>query len=475
MIGRSIVAAAALALVGVGLATPAQSQEQPRSQECDLLMSGVRVAGEYTSRFTSFALASGRRNDFAGGGVDARCTNSDQRILADSAENFGDQRTVYLIGKVRYSEGRLTLNADRITYLMGEEKLIAEGNVNGRTSGGTRFSGPRAVYLRAKAGLRAQSRLDAGGRPDMWISAEDAGTSSGPADSAHVLADTVISINDSVVFARGKVVLERPDLVATGDSAMLDNGAEHAAMRRDPRIEGRGDRKFTLIGTEIDIYSRNREAERVRSAGSAKATSDDITLTADTLDLRLVDRDLDRAIAWGKGGARAAQGSREITADSIDTRLPGQRLRDLTAVRRARIESPADSTDIRSKERDWVTADTIVAHFDSVRAPGDTANRPRLTRLVASGSARSWQQAIRAGVAPPDSTPAINYMAGRVIDVTFDGDGGLDRVRVVDQVTGVLVQPAADSTKKAAPTVRKPPGGVMSSPAGSPRGSRRDD
>lgn len=434
--------------------TPTARAQAPR--DCSLQFRSVIVNGQPTTTYARFTIGLDRTNDFIGGGVDAFCANTDQRITADSAEQLGNDRLVYLIGRVNYTEKRVSLSADRMTYYMGEERLVAEGNVVGRTSTGTHFRGPRATYLRAKAGLRDRSRLDAGGRPDAWISAQDAGTDSTKRDSTHVLADSLISDNDSLIYARGQVIIDRPDLSATADSAMLDQGRELAALRKTPTVRGKGDRPFTLAGAEIDIYSRNRSAERVRSAGSANAKSDEVSLTADTIDLRLSGQRLSSAIAWGPKRAVATQSDREITADSIDVQMPGQIIRAMHAVGRARAESVADSSKIKSKERDWFEGDTIDAVFDTVARSDSSKASIRL--LTARGSAKSWQQAARENAPVPDSMPAINYMTGRVISVEFGDDRQLARVRVTDQVSGVLVQPTADSAKAVAKPTR-PPGG----------------
>jgi lipopolysaccharide export system protein LptA len=452
------------AFVAAFIATAAQATAQarppaaaaPAPRDCSLQFRSVIVNGQPTTTYARFTIGLDRTNDFIGGGVDAFCANTDQRITADSAEQLGNDRLVYLIGRVRYTEKRMALSADRMTYYMGEERLVAEGNVVGRTSTGTHFRGPHATYLRPKAGLRDRSRLDAGGRPDAWISAQDAGTDSTKRDSTHVLADSLISDNDSLIYARGRVVIDRPDLSATADSAMLDQGRELAALRKTPAVRGKGESPFTLAGAEIDIFSRQRSAERVRSAGNANAVSDEVALTADTIDLRISARKLSRAIAWGPKRAVATQKDREITADSIDVQMPGQVLRAMHAVRRARAESLPDSTKVKSKERDWFAGDTIDAEFNAV-APGDTA-KSSIRLLTARGSAKSWQQAARENAPVPDSMPAINYMTGRVISVEFGDDRQLARVRVTDQVSGVLVQPTTDSVKTVAKPTR-PPGG----------------
>lgn len=435
---------------------PAVAQDtQPRGRDCDLQFRTVMVGGQPMTHLQAFPASPGRSNYFAGGGVDAICANTDQRVTADSAEQYGDLRLLVLIGNVHYTEQRVRLDADRVLYYMGEERLVAEGRVVGRTSGGTRFAGPRATYLRAKAGLRDRSRLEAGGRPEAWISGSDAGIDTTNADSTRVVSDTLTSDNDSLVYARGRVLVERADLAAYGDSAMLDQGREFAALRQQPRVEGRGERRFTLVGAEIDVQSRRRQAEHVRSAGNAVATSDEVKLAADTIDLRLVDGLLSRATAWGPSRAQANQPGREITADSIEVALPDQVLRRIVAVRRARAESLPDSTTIRSTERDWFAGDTIVAEFDSL-ARGDTA-KPAVRVLHARGAARSWQQAARDNVVLPDSQPAISYVAGRVITAEFNAAREIAVVRVSEQVSGILLQPAADSTRRGPPPVRRPP------------------
>ena len=159
-------------------ARPQAPATQPRARDCDIQFTGVTVGGVGTTHFQSNNTSAGNQNVFAGGGVDGRCSNSDQRVTSDSAEQYGDQRFVLLIGRVHYTEKRVRLDADRITYYMAEERLVAEGNVVGRTETGTRFSGPQATYLRAKAGLLSPAmsrRNDSGERgsrpPESDISA----------------------------------------------------------------------------------------------------------------------------------------------------------------------------------------------------------------------------------------------------------------------------------------------------------------
>jgi hypothetical protein len=257
-------------------------------------------------------------------------------------------------------------------------------------------------------------------------------------------------------------VITRTDVVARGDSAFMDTGREYARLMKTPQIDGKGDDPFTLTGTLVELYGSQRTLSRVVSSGKARAVSRDVTLTADTLDLRLTDRKMDRVFAWGRSRARAVSPEYDIIADSLDVRMPGQRVREVFAVRDAFAQSTPDSTRVRSTEKDWLRGDTIIAHFDTVSTKKETARRPRIRDLLAHGNARSYYQvATREG---RESPPSINYVRGRIITVTFQ-DQEVDQVSITDQAAGVYLEAphaAADSALAAprdtvpAPT-RRPP------------------
>lgn len=411
---------------------------------CDLVVRGVVVNGEPTLHQTMWKQVSGLYNTISGGGVDAICDGTDQRLLADSAESYGDQKLVYLFGHVKYSEARVTLTADRMTYWTGEERLLAEGHVVGVTNNGTHFTGPSATYLRVAPGIRTQSRLDATGRPDVWISGTDVGSKE-KKDSVNILADRVISVNDSLVWAIRNVIIKRPDIIATGDSAYMDNGPEMLWLMVKPRVEGNGDRKFTLVGDLITVKSRDRQVERVKSLGHAKATSDEVTLVSDTIDLRVKEQKLERAFAWGPGRAKADAQDRKITADSIDIVMPGQVIREMRAVRGAKAESFPDTAKISSKQMDWLRGDTIRTYFDSVAA-GDTTAKPQVKQIVSTGSAKSYYQMAPSGATKKSDQPNINYVTGNRIVVDLK-DKEVETVTVIGKAAGFYNELAPDSTK----------------------------
>ncbi len=269
------------------------------AKESTVSSTGVMVNGVVTTH----SVMGGKDTTWVGGGFDAKCDGTDQRVRSDSAEDYADKKLLILIGRVHYTEKRLKLDADRITYYMGEERLLAEGNVVGVTSTGTRFVGPRAEYLRPAIGIRTKSHLTAEPRSNIWVSPTDAGKDS--KDSDNVQADRIVMDNDSLIYAKGIVIVERPDLLSTSDSAFVDKYTEFARLMQTPKVVGRGDRHFTLEGDVVDIFSKAHEVERVKSLGHAQATSDDITLKSDTIDLRVTNQKLERAFSWGTTRAHA--------------------------------------------------------------------------------------------------------------------------------------------------------------------------
>lgn len=437
-------------LLAASLALPLAAQ-QPRP--CDVVITGVTRNGVST-RFTSVTDASGRRTTYVGGVVDATCEGQGNRLLADSAEHFMDRGLLILYHNVQYSEARVTMTADMMTYYTTDERLIAEGNVQGRTSSGTRFNGPRMEYSRAKPGLRAQPSWVAVGRPFVRMSPSETGAAPGTdADSTDLTADRVLSVNDSLVWASGRVVVDRADMRATADSATVDNGTEFIQLLRDPKIVGKGERAFTLDGTVIDVWSKDRQLERVLAAGEGEAVSDSLTLRSDSIDLRFAEQMIQRVFAWGTR-AFALGPSQEIESDSMDVRMPRQRLEALHAVGQAIAYSRVDSLRVQSAERDFIAGDTIVAQFETVRDAALAREETRMREVLASGSARAFYQL------PPSGggrgTPNLSYNRGKSIVVRFE-NGEMSTVTVSEAASGLYLEPAPVDTAAAARTRVKRP------------------
>jgi len=420
--------------LSVGIGSPAFAQAP--AKQCVLQYE----SSSGNTRTTAVKLPSERYNVFQGGGVTYHCEGQDNILIADSAEYYGDQALLYMIGRVHYTESRAKVDSDRMTYFQTEDRLRAEGNVNVRTQNGTTIKGPVIDYYRATT-TRPLPRTIASQRPHMSIVPK--GTSSDKTEPAEVDANTIVAEGDNLVYASGNVQIARTDLLAKSDSAFLDGTREFARLMRTPSVQSRKGRPFTLTGGIIDLFSKNRLLERVVATPTGHVLSQDLELIADSVDLRVRDNQLQQVMAWGsKSRAKALSPDREVTADSIDARMPAQRLREVRAVGKAYANSAPDTAHIISKERDWMRGDSVIAEFDSA-ATGDTTSRPQAKRIVATGNASSFYQ--MAGSGNDKSLPNINYVRGRVITVSF-ADKAVSKVDVIDKASGVYLEPVAPAT-----------------------------
>lgn len=414
--------------------------------------------------------ATKRNNTFVGGGVVAKCIGQDVTLYADSAELYDTIKMYYLFGNVRYREARVNLDADRVTYFLAEERILAEQNVRATMPSGSTMVGQEAQYLRPVAPIRQVAQLNATRRPTFTLIQKDSTGKVG--DPATLLADRVTVIDDTVYYAAGDVDISRPDLHATSDSAYMNEGRQYGRLLRRPQIEGKGDRKFILRGKAIDLFSKNRLVERVLAVDSAQAVSGDLDLRSDSIDLRVTDNKLSRAYAWGPTGARAVSPDRTITADSLSVSMPNQQVSEVHAVRRAYAETSPDTTKLKSTQRDWLRGDTIVAAFDTALT-ADTSSRPRIRELLSSGNASSFVQV--PSNKGPTAPPSVNYVRGKTITVSFVNQE-VQSVLVEEQAAGVFAEPAADSTAKKPPVRPGTPGGTRQQrpPAIRPRPERLD-
>jgi hypothetical protein len=450
------VTAPAAALLVRQSASPA-SQAQRRT--CN-----IEFPNTPETRQVSYTLPTGNRNIFWGGGVHAICRRERMDIRADSAEYYGDEKRLFLVGHVVYDEPRIHLTSDYLTYFGIDERVVASSNVNVRLPNGSTMVGPQAEYQR-KYALRPQSLLNAIGRPTITLKEREA-PGAKPEPPTTVLATTVVVVADSLIHGIGQVEITRPDLVAKGDSAFIDSGTEYMSLARQPSIEGRKSKPYRLAGQLIDLYSRRRHLQRVVSRGSAQANSEDMTLTSDTIQLR-VDADLlQEAVAWGKGRARAKSPTQDIVADSIRVDMPSQRVREVHALRSARAEAMPDTLRLHTRERDWLSGDTVVALFDTTAVPqGDTTRRAQIRRLRAAGDARSYYHLASADTSARE--PAINYVRGRVITVDFDS-ARVATVAVQGRSSGLYLEPSRADTAaqaRAATPGNRPPAGGQPAPS----------
>ena len=433
----------------------AKAQDIPRS--CDIQL----PTGTTTTATIREDTATHNRTTYLGRGVVAHCIGQGNTLTADSAEYYESEGRLYLVGNVHYTEPRANVTSQTMTYYQADNHLHAEGNVVATMSNGSILRGPVADYYR-NTQARPLAKLFAPGRPRVTLVQKDTSGRGRPPDTANIVANQINMEGDSLVYASGRVEITRPDLFASGDSAFMDSGRDFARLMRQPSVQGKGTRTFTLTGGVIDLYSRNRQLERVVATPNGHALSQDLELVADSIDLRVQTNQLQRAMAWGATRARAVSPDREIKADSIDAIMPGQRVREVRALRKAYAESNPDSG-VVSKQRDWMSGDTIVARFDSI-PPGDTTSKPKIREIVAEGNARSFYQ-MKSSKGPPD-VPSVNYVRGRIIDIFFE-DRKVATVTVTDKATGVMIEPAtaaATTPKTGTPQTQPKPRAAVKPP-----------
>jgi lipopolysaccharide export system protein LptA len=432
---RGAVVAAAV-LVAAALLPGAELRAQA-PERCDWVFTNTPA-----TRIDVIRLPTGAFRTFLGAGVVAHCAGQNNQVVADSAEFYEDLGTLYLIGNARYREPRATVASERMTYFQGEERLNAEGNVVATLENGTVMRGPVADYYRPTA-FRPVEYLIATGRPQLSLAQLDA--AGRQREPVIVNADRIRMDGDSIIYAAGRVDITRSDIVANSDSAFVDSGREFVRLERNPRINGRGERPFTLIGDVIDLFSRDRQLERVVATPNGHATSEDLEIFADSIDMRIADERLSRAMAWGASRARAVSPERDILADSLDVIMPRQQLEEVRAIGDALATSIADTLRVTSPERDWLEGDTIIVEFERVWRDEEQATRTQARQLTATGEARSFYQIQgRTGVR---EEPSINYVKGESIAVVMI-DGEVNVVVVEGNAIGMYLERATEEEQR---------------------------
>ena len=392
-----------------------------------------------------------------GGGFVGHCTGEKNTLKADSAEYYQINGFVNLFGNVTYEEkAEFKVTATHAIYFIKEGKLLADGNVNAlQVKSGSTFVGPKIDYYRVMPDLREVSRLHAPENPKVTMKQKD--STGKELDPVTITAATMDDNGDSTLIASGNVTILRSDITGRGDSANYNKPTGNARLIRQANIESTNKQQaFTLSGDTIDLFSHDQKLDRVLAKHFGKAKSGEVNMSAERLDMRLVDRKIERAYIYGVGRAKADTKSQSLEADSMDILLPNQRIRELRAFGSAQAVSKPDSMKMKSEENDVLKGDSVIAQFDSLKNPADTSAKAEIKRVVAMGNASSKVQiASRQGREFP---PAINYIRGKHLVVQFDS-GQVRLVAVDSAASGGYYEPvidtlAGDSTKK---KPRKPP------------------
>jgi len=423
---------------------PAAPADTTRGRPCKVLVDSVGRQGQRVE------VRAKETNVFAGGGVLAHCEGTSTTLSADSVAWFAGVKRFDMIGQrniVHIRDTTLTLDATTATYYLAQERLEAHRNVVAvnRTTG-TVLRGPNLTYYRAAPGIRDTIEMYSSGRPTIDYHAT--------ADSGEpyvIVADRVRFKGNDKMWGGGRVTIDRSDFAAQGDSMQLDQPAGFGVLVGKPAMEGKGARPYKLTGTRIELGLAGRELRRVKALGDGVATGSDWRLTADTIDLRLERRKLQRAFAWGPKDSvrsRAVSTTTTIRADSLALDLPDEVLTEARAFGHAFSTSKKDST--KNADMDWIAGDSLIARWTQVP---DSASAPKtkLHELISRNNARALTH-----VQSEHDTagPSINYSRGTVIRVVLKRDK-VDTVTVTGHADGVQLEhrpPAPDTTKHPTPT-----------------------
>ena len=408
--------------------------------------SALAAQGRCQIRFSTqgvggFVRSSAGELNWASGGVEMSCVGQPVFISTDSAIRYpnGD---VDLVGSVRYRDTTVTIAASRARFRRGTESWEARGNVAVRNlETGSTMTGPSIDYFRAVPGVRDSSEVVATGRPHIEYFDADS-TGDGSREPYQIDADRLRARGKSLVWAGGRVTVDRSDMAAQADSMRLDTGErdDGTLLGGDPVFRGLGPDSFEVHGRRIDFRLHQREVTWVLASDSAHAEQRQWALDGDTIAVSVENRAVQRLDAWGT--VRRAVGvsdSYDIKGDSVVVETPNEILLGLQAHGDAWLGGEVDSA---LQERDWLSGEIVRAEFIADSASDSTGSR--LVELTAAGDARSFQ------VTEPESAgeqPSLAYVRGNSITVRMKTEGPeeVDRVEVSGQVEGVQLDPAGST------------------------------
>jgi lipopolysaccharide export system protein LptA len=434
---------AAMLLAGVWLLAPASAVGQ--GERCVFQIDNVDRQG---------AVVETRQgtNYFAGGNVRLSCRGTSITMASDSVAAYGGN-VVQFIGRVKYRDSTLTMDADRGTYFKNRERWEARGRVvtKNLVSGST-LTGPALDYLRVVKGVRDTMEMFATGRPTIQYFPSD--TAQAP-EPYVIVGDRVRLKGDQQIYAGGKVTVDRSDFASRSDSLRLNTGTggDGSLVGRRPVLRGLGADSFSITGNRIDLKLEGRELTYLLAKGNSKAVNKEWELVADTIALDVNQRKLDQTLAWGDSlKPSATSAAYAMKADSLALDTPGQRLREVRGFGRAWLGGTVYEP---TKDRDWMRGDTVVARFAARDSAG--TRRAVLSRIEARKAAQSYHLE-RNDRAP--SRPSINYARGDVITVTMKNGpattgSGVERVDIRGKVDGIQLEAEAPS----APADTAPRGG----------------
>jgi lipopolysaccharide export system protein LptA len=430
---------AVFCLLSTAPALLSAQQEQPPRQARNCI-----VVVDTMERYYQHPGPNGSTLLYVGGILRSHCRDEPTTMISDSAEWFSESGELHLIGHAHFRDSTEALDADRVTYWTRIERVYSEGHVFARNvKDGSEMRGPNMDYYRAVPPIRDTLDMLATGRPTIRMHQASGSAAADTTNPFVIVADRVKLRHTDRFWGSGHVTIDRRDMRARSDSAMMNLsdsltwliGAAKVAGRDTARPASDTTSLYTLTGQRIRFdLDAKQEIRRVGSFRDADAVGPDWHLVADTIVMYVDSGRIQRAQAWGREVRPVAtSGLTVIVGDSLDIRMPGQVMQLVWAFRSARAVSRPDSA---APEPDWITGDSLRATFTRTDSAGTVRSDP--DHVDSYGSARALYHTDNT----QDSTglKGINYSRGLRINIAMRAR----KVRIVDivgQVDGVYLEP----------------------------------
>ncbi len=352
---------------------------------------------------------------------------------ADSAIKRDGPRQVELLGAVVYEDSVRTLRSERLLYFQLSDFIIAEENVRlVRLTDRSTLSGPRVEFLRAVSGVDAVTTA-----PDRPIVMFYSTNAESP-EPFMIESDLAIFAGEDEARFYGDAVIDRTDLKARADSAILTRADGLGVLWGESWIEGEGIR---MEGDSIRFVSENQELEEIHAIGDGYVSGERFEVEAELIDVDLSNRQVEQVQAHGEGVSRAVSGSHELWGDSIRFAMYGGQIDTAYAVGSA-IAVQSDSSWVPPPMPKPAMADStatdstgaVLTASDSTAAAPDTARAPAQDTARADSVAVAAPADSAAAAAPPDSgaalAPADSTAAPVPADSAAAGGTGADTTEV---------------------------------------------
>lgn len=185
------------------------------------------------------------------------------QMRSQRATIFRNSRIADFVGNVHFWDATTEIYADRLLYYELSNQALATGSVQviDRRSG-SQVAADTVLYE------RDSGRITAHPRPHGILLPQDTTRQEEPFD---VWADRMVFHSDSSgteMDGLGKVLIERTDLTAVGDSLHYAEATNRVALRKEPRVETR---ETYLTAERIDVLLEENRIDALVARDHARA------------------------------------------------------------------------------------------------------------------------------------------------------------------------------------------------------------